>query len=57
MAGVFFGFGVVFFRGNPCKAELDSAGRLLVAGLKCLPELQGLVGLVPSVVLPAKGFC
>lgn len=49
--------GWVFFSGKLCKAELDSAGRLLVAGLKCFLELQILVGLVPAVVLPAKGFC
>lgn len=53
----FIGFGgwfcFFFFSDKLCKAELDSAGRLLVAGLKCLPELQGLVGLVPSVILPA----
>lgn len=54
--GVLLGLGVgfvFFFSGKLCKAELDSAERLLVAGLKCLPELQGLVGLVPSVILTA----
>lgn len=42
------GFCGVFFSGKLCKAELDSAERLLVAGLKCLPELQGLGGMVLS---------
>lgn len=42
------------FSGEFCKAEVDSAGRLLVAGLET--ERQGLVGSVPSAVLPAKGF-
>lgn len=42
------------FSGELCKAEVDSAGRLLVAGLET--ERQGLVGSVPSAVLPAKGF-
>lgn len=37
--GALFGLGWGFFSGKLCKAELDSAGRLFVAGLKCLPEL------------------
>lgn len=37
--GALFGLGWGFFSGKLWKAELDSAGRLFVAGLKCLPEL------------------
>lgn len=37
--GALFGLGWSFFSGKLCKAELHSAGRLFVAGLKCLPEL------------------
>lgn len=49
-----FVVGLGFFGGSHRKAEVDSAGR---HGRAEVPELQGLVGLVPSVALPAEHLC
>lgn len=58
-AGDGWGVGILllvwgFSGGSHCKAEVDSAGR---RGRAEVPELQGLVGLVPSVALPAEHLC